>query len=300
MKLIELETNSHSNDIMILTRRSSVTPQSFMLEIHLECGFDLLLLLTNEEAEHVISVARMHEPHLGMFRYNLRSRPGLPPCSSNQLTLSLLNLPRELRIQIYTYALPKGVRIIDNGDELPNYNFIRGIGDLSGFYFPLGRESALLRVNKQIRHEALSLAYRYLIFRSNDIDSLIRLLVAVGRVGRDNIESLELTWESKADAECKWEEAPSSDPFLTLPTLHTIRFVELLKQCKRLKSLRLCFNRDLIDTTPPAVFKSDRGILALCAVRGLRDIQIRDTDHELFEHYDSIDWLKEQLESFDR
>ena len=106
-----------------------------------------------------------------------------------------------------------------------------------------------------MRQETLPLAYSHLVFRMNDIDSLIEFLIAVGRVGRDNIVSLELPWKSMADAEDKWEKAPDSDPFLTLPALHATRCAQLLQQCKRLKSLRLRLERGMMDIIPLDVFK---------------------------------------------
>lgn len=50
----------------------------------------------------------------------------------------------------------------------------------------------MLRVNKQMRQEALPLAYRRTVFHLSDLDDLIKLLILVGDIGRNNIESLEL------------------------------------------------------------------------------------------------------------
>ena len=124
-----------------------------------------------------------------------------------------------------------------------------------------------------MRQEAPPLAYRTTIFRLDDMDDLIKLLIAVGRIGRDNIESLDLAWESRADSELKWDEASHSDDrLLTLFSLHALRCVQLLKQCKRLKSLRLYFERDLIPNIPPNVFKTNSGIRELCSVRAFKRI----------------------------
>ena len=78
-------------------------------------------------------------------------------------------------------------------DNCDRFDFTGSIGDPSGFYFPLSSETNVLRVNRQMRQEALPIAYRRTVFHLDDMDDLIKLLAAVGRVGRDNIESLELT-----------------------------------------------------------------------------------------------------------
>ena len=86
-----------------------------------------------------------------------------------------------------------------------NSNFTGSIGDPSGFYFRLSSETSVIRVNRQMRQEALPIAYRRTVFHPDDTDDLIKLFIAVGRVGRDNIESWGLTWESRADSELKWD-----------------------------------------------------------------------------------------------
>ena len=78
-------------------------------------------------------------------------------------------------------------------DNCDRSEFTGSIGDPSGIYFPLSRETNVLRVNRQIRQEALPIAFRRTVFHLDDMDDLIKLLVAVGRFGRENIESLELT-----------------------------------------------------------------------------------------------------------
>ena len=105
----------------------------------------------------------------------------------------------------------------------------------------------MLRVNKQMCQEALPLAYRRTVFHLDDLDDLSKLLIAIGDIGRDNIESLELAWQSRTDFECQWAEALVPNEYsLTLPTLHVAKCVQLLKQCKSLRFLRLCFERDLV------------------------------------------------------
>lgn len=76
--------------------------------------------------------------------------------------------------------------------DYDKFNFTESIDDPSDFYFPLSSRLTVLRVNRQIRQEILPLAYRRTIFHLDDIENLIQLLVAVGRIDRDNIESLKL------------------------------------------------------------------------------------------------------------
>ena len=71
-------------------------------------------------------------------------------------------------------------------------------------------------------------------FCLDDIDELVKLLIAVDKIGRDNISSLEVTWQSPADAECQWDQDPISDPYLMLPTVHVEDCLQLLKRCNRL------------------------------------------------------------------
>ena len=207
-------------------------------------------------------------------------------------------LPRELRNRIYIFALPKGDWEIEDVSKFDEYNFTGGMGDPSGFYFPLSEKLTVLRVDRQMRQEALPLAYRRTFFHLDDMDDLVKLLIAIGKIGRDNIESLEFTWQSRADSECKWDEAPDSeDPFLTLPTLHAEKCVQLLKQCKRLISLRLRFERDLINNISLDAYKADPGIRGLCSVRGIRRLEIWGLDHEPLEQRGLVKWLKEEMES---
>lgn len=206
-------------------------------------------------------------------------------------------LPKELRDKIYIFALPKGEWKIGDVDSSNELNFAGGIGDPSGFYFPLS-SLTVLRVNRQMRQEALPLAYRRTVFHLDDMDDLIKLLIAVGDIGRDNIESLELAWQSRTDFECQWAEAPvPNEHSLTLPTLHVAKCVQLLKQCKSLRFLRLYFESDLILGMSPDAYKADPGICELCSVRGIERVEIWDLGYELLEQCGFVKWLKEAIES---
>ena len=206
--------------------------------------------------------------------------------------------PREIRNKIYIYALPMGKWQIEDVGDYDGFDFTGSIGDPSGFYFPLSSELTVLSVDRQIRREALPLAYRRTIFHLDDMDDLVKLLIAVGRIGRDNIESLELTWESRADSELKWDDGRDSDDVHSvLPVLHATKCAQLLRQCKRLNFLRLYFERDLINNIACDTFKFDPGIRELCSIHTIKRVQIWDLGHEPIEHCDLAEWLKGELES---
>ena len=207
-------------------------------------------------------------------------------------------LPGELREKIYNFALPEGEWKLRDGNIFDELSFAGGIGDPSGFYFPLSKDLSILRVNRQMRQEALPLAYRRTVFHLDDMDDLIRLLIAVGKIGRANIESVELAWESRTDSECKWNEAPDSEEnFLTLPTLHVDKCVQLLKQCKKLRFLRLYFETDVILNVTPDAYKTDPSIYELCSVSGIEKVEIWNLTYEPLEQCGFVKWLKEEMES---
>jgi hypothetical protein len=163
------------------------------------------------------------------------------------------------------------------------------MGDPSGFYYPLSKELTVLRVNRQMRQEALPLAYQRTIFRV-EMDDLVKLLIAVGRIGRENIKNLDLVWESQADIESQLDDAS-----LSLPTLHAARCVQLLKRCKRLDSVEISF--DTSNTFDD--FKTNPGIRELCSCRGIKHVGFWENGESL-EHLDQFKWLKKEMESSGR
>lgn len=206
------------------------------------------------------------------------------------------DLPREIRDKIYIFAIPTGAWKITNIDEFEHENLTRGIGDPSGFYYPLSKDLVVLRASKQMRREALPFAYRRTTFILDDLDDVIKLLVAIGQVGRDNIESLQFPWESRTDMECTWKGLPDSDesPW-RLPILHTSRCVQLLRQCKRLKHLRLCFEEELILSLQPDEFMADPGIKELCSIQGITRLEIWDLGDSSLEHCQTAELLRERI-----
>ncbi|POR37829.1 Uncharacterized protein TPAR_01965 [Tolypocladium paradoxum] len=269
----DTKTITGDGDSIIIRRSNFAGFYKFFIDINYGFGLDMPFLFTEAEACSALSVAQL--------------RPGP---AGNRTTF--LNLPRELRDKIYGFTLHGGMWRTEERD----YNFCRAIGDPSGFYFPFGDDCTLLRVNRQMRQEALPLAYRHTTFHLADIDDLTQLLIAVGRVGRENIESLDFSWESGIDLEDNWRKFPDCENnHLILPAWHVSACIQLLKQCRRLNSLHLKFTRHLITDVPKATFMSDPGISLLCSIRGIEELGIFGSDEEPLDEYSVAQWLRGQM-----
>ncbi|TGO45830.1 hypothetical protein BCON_0362g00070 [Botryotinia convoluta] len=270
---------ARGQDTVTFTRRTHAGFYSFVVDIHYSFGLSLPLLFTKNEIFEAMTIAKLRPD----------TTCGLGPMFSK--------LPKELRDKIYTFAFPRREWKVADVDGLDELNFARGIGDLSGFYFPLS-SLTVLRVNKQMRQEALPFAYRRTVFHVDDMDDLVKFLISIGEIGRDNIKSLELAWQSRSDFERQWAEAPDpNENSLTLPTLHAAKCVQLLKQCKSLSFLRLCFEKDLILGMSSLAYKTDLGICELSSVRGIERVEICDLGYEPLEQCGFVKWLKEAMES---
>jgi hypothetical protein len=74
--------------------------------------------------------------------------------------------------------------------------------------------------------------------------------------------------------------------------------VQLLKQFKRPRYLRLVFDEELLSTTPCEDFKFDLGIRELSSISGLQFVEVRGLKKEPLEStFDFAKWLKQRLES---
>ena len=206
--------------------------------------------------------------------------------------------PIEVREKIYDLAIPKGEwRTIDVDN--PRSNFPEGAGDYDGFYFPL-TSLGLLKVNRQMRHECLPLVYGKTDFRMDDMDDLIQLLIGAGVIGRENIKSLEFTWQSKSDVDVQCAEAANNDEFTaTLPTLHATKCVQLLKQCKNLKCLRVCFDAEIVVDIDPNEYAARTGIRELSSIRAIEKVDICGLSYEALPQQNFAWRLKESMESRD-
>lgn len=220
----------------------------------------------------------------------------MPSPEASSSDSPFLNLPRELRENIYRFTLPPRQLGIKDTNAFERRCFPIAIGDPSGYFFQVGQEPAILGVSKQIRQEALPFAYRSTIFCLDDLDDAVKVLVAVGRIGRDNITSLQFPWESKNEIQSTLEESPhSSDVPLKLPSFHASRCIQLLKECKRLGLLRICLDQDIFEHVSTSTFLADPGIAGLCSLRHLRMLEVVDPRDETLEEHPAVKQLHEEM-----
>ncbi|EGE02622.1 hypothetical protein TEQG_01657 [Trichophyton equinum CBS 127.97] len=178
-------------------------------------------------------------------------------------------LPPEIHDVIYSFAT-QGHRwptslINENSDTS---TFLAGLGDLSGFYFPLNTNLSVLALNKQIRRGALPFAYQNATFLFEDLEDFISFSVPTGPVGRKNIVSLELYWESKADLIVNCTRVKGDyKAHDWLPSVHVSRCIALLREFSNLKLSHLRFDDDMLSAVPLEFFKSHPGILELCSLK---------------------------------
>lgn len=191
---------------------------------------------------------------------------------------------------VYDHAIPQILWEAMDPSVFLEKMFPSSMGDLTGFYFPLSPTINPLIINKQLRHEALPLAYRNISFSWPDMDDFIKFALSIGTIGRENVESLELLWFSSSDSEHRSSENE--------PNVHASICVELLKQFRRLKNLRLTFD-DEIFTTASSDSKFNSGIYQLgCSLKGINSVQICGFDEpHLDQKFEYANWLKTQLQS---
>ena len=89
-----------------------------------------------------------------------------------------------------------------------------------------------------MRKEALPWAYRSISFELNDIDNVVKLLLGISKIGRENIKILAFGWQSNCETDFEWDEAPgkvtvectrNKDLLLTLPVIYVDTCIKLLK-----------------------------------------------------------------------
>ena len=205
-------------------------------------------------------------------------------------------MPAEIRHKIYEFAIPSGLWHIDDANNFVENSWPRSIGDCNGFYFPLSKQIGLLCANQKLRQEALPVAFQHTTFLLDDLDDLMKLLVAIGRTGRENIASLQFPWESRTDLECRWDEYPAdADNDLNLPVLHVSACIRLLQECRRLRSIQVRFHSELLAKISPVVFKADAGIRGLCSLQGLQQVEVLGSGGETLEEYPLANWLGRAL-----
>ncbi|KAL8949470.1 MAG: hypothetical protein Q9222_004418 [Ikaeria aurantiellina] len=258
----------------VTIKRTSRAMHGFEVDVRLG-DVRLPLVLTGVEAYCVLHLAKI--------------RSGIPPSTEQA---PFLKLPREIRDRIYEFAIPESYERVDVPDRPFKYRFIPGLADPSGVFFPVGARHGLLEVCRRLREEALPLVYRQTAFLLDDVDHTVRFLMAVGKIGRENIESLQLVWASNKENYFRWPLDP------VLPTNHAERCIQLLKQCKRLSKLILYFEQSIVPNMSPEAFKSDPGIRGLCSIGGLREVQLRPRPHGNRPANDVVwKWLHEAMTS---
>ena len=178
--------------------------------------------------------------------------------------------------------------------------FLTGLGDPSGFYFPVFDDVELMSLNKQIREEALPVAYASTRFQFKYMEELIHFLLAIGRLGRRNIEALDITWDTFTDHEfIDWRYFIPAEVPPKLPLLHAERCVGLLKQCERLKYLHVRLEEKVLNAVPMSFFEADPGILGLCSLPRIPEVEVTahdrfgDEPEEILSH---VVWLKEKMQ----
>lgn len=205
-------------------------------------------------------------------------------------------MPAEIRLKIYEFAIPSGLWHIDGANDFPRNSWPSCIGDCNGFYFPLSKQIGLLCANQKLRQEALPVAFQHTTFQLDDLDDLMKLLIAIGQTGRENIQSLQFPWESRTDLECRWDEHPANeDNDLNLPVLHVSACIRLLQECRRLRSIQVRFHSELLAKISPNVFKADKGIKGLCSLQGLQQVEVLGSGGETLEEYPLANWLETTL-----
>ncbi|KAH7302866.1 hypothetical protein B0I35DRAFT_214495 [Stachybotrys elegans] len=286
----EMETISGPDNTVIISQSNLTGFYKFFVDIQYGFGLHVSFLLTEAETYDVASTTKLWQAKLLREDY-AKSTSQQPLPAATRYHTAFLGLPREIRDKIYGFAFQGA----NWRSEERNYNVCQAIGDPSGFFFPLDHHCTLLRVNRQIRQEALPLAFRHTTFYLTTIEDVTRLLIAIGHVGRENIETLDFLWESAIDHDLNWRKFPESETnHLILPTRHVSACVQLLKQCGRLRSLRLKFERYMMEDVPGPTFMADPGILSLCSIRVER-VEISNPDEESLDEHSIVHWLKDKM-----
>ncbi|KAF7554135.1 hypothetical protein G7Z17_g3132 [Cylindrodendrum hubeiense] len=263
------------NDKIVITQRRALGFYKFCVELKLGLDFSLPLLFTEAETLRTIAAAKLRTS------------------TARSSTSLLLDLPFELRKFIYDHALPPRKAQITGFAPAGPCNVPFSVGDLTGFYLPWTRHRTVLALNRQIRQEALPLAFERTAFRLIDIDDVVKFLITIGSIGRDNIRSLEFPWERMGDMVFGCEEFPNGlQGLLKLPDLHAVRCVQLLKQCKNLAFLRIHFNKDILKHMSKKDFRNDPGIKTLRTLSGLQKFEAVGDNDESLEHDRHVRWLR--------
>jgi hypothetical protein len=285
------------DSIVFVAKTDRVGLYKISVDIVFERRFSLALLLTEAEAWLTWRHWRLITTSPASSRANRichGTDPGLLPVEAPQTIagqdldrscFSLFKLPAEIRELIYSFSIPNRDLSIRDLETFSRRAFPQALGDPAGFLFQLGREPEVLHVSRRMRREALPFAYRKTNFKLDDMDEAVRLLIAVGSIGRDNITSLQFPWMSRVEIAHRWEVCPDAgDNDTRLPCLQVPSCIGLLRSCKRLAVLRICIEKDVIEDSSETQFITDPGLTAL-ATLGVRSFEILDSTEESLEKY---------------
>ncbi|KAM5357342.1 hypothetical protein ACJZ2D_016365 [Fusarium nematophilum] len=266
-RLLEgLEVIDSDDRQTVITRTDRTGRYKYFVDIRYHSGFCLPLLFSEAEASRAIAAARPSST------------------GTDQKNSLFLSLPRELREKVYYFALPTRELGIKDVDAFNRRCFPAAVGDPVGDFFQLGEEPTVLKINRQIRREALPLAYRNTTFSLDDLDGAVKFLVAIGQIGRSNLTALQFSWDSKNEFECRSaEDQQVNDGHPGLPATHAVRCVQLLKECRRLKWLQICMDRDMLEKQSREGFMADSGIAGLSTLKGIEKLELVDATQESLE-----------------
>jgi hypothetical protein len=261
-----------------MARLERVGLYTISIDVRVCCRRAIRLLCTQAEALQALATWTVFTS--GQATQKPLNAPRARSDAPRRISL-FFRLPLEIREQIYRFAIPTRNVGIRDVQLFGRQTFLSALGDPTGFSFPLGREPMLLQTNRQIRHEALPIAYQHTRFILDDMDDLMKLLVAVGEVGRDNIVSLELSWTSRSETASRLqEESNAGSDEASLPAMYASSCVELLHSCRRLRSVKVRIERDALGGKQEPLWTTDSGLNHLVTLDQTQTIELVDADDE--------------------
>ncbi|KAH6888200.1 hypothetical protein B0T10DRAFT_607368 [Thelonectria olida] len=235
----------------------------------------LPLLFTEQQTLDILSSMEVGP------RYEMSRRRREKVASPNS---PFFKLPEDVRRKIIELLLPEQVWHPKSTTSLRIWH--RDLGDQSGFHFAWGKEPVILRVAKWIREEALPLAWRKVTARLDDMDDMLRFLLSIGTIGRENITKMEVKWQSFSDFQVALRDVEDVNSYTPrLPSLHTARLTKLLRGCKSGPRIHVDFRSDMTENLTVEEFWEDAGIRRLCKLHkgGANEIRehLTETDGDL-------------------
>jgi hypothetical protein len=193
----------------------------------------------------------------------------------------------DFTLPFHTLELPES--IFHQRQTLPE-----AIGDPTGF-FESTRGCASLQLCKGLRAEMLPIAYANMCCEAQDLGNAVKLLMAIGTIGRDSLGHLDVLW-SGGGSEEEHEHSPSeATTTLWLPSRHVPLCLHLLAECRGLKTLSLRFERELLSATPLDDFQRNTGILQLASIKHVIQVNMLDVWGDSLDDHALLQWLKREM-----